>query len=468
MSEAIVTLPDGRKVRLSGPDRDAIMRQAMALKQQGAPQAGPGPAQGNLQPVIPQQGLPPQAGLNRSRLVEGLPGTEINTESKGGGGDAFFRAGVEQFANNATQLPSLLLNLAANSSLNPARLLPPDSEIRDQLTPALTDRTIPLPTGQQVVAGMQAGAQVPGALLRGENANLSQRFDQSLVAGEQLAQEHPTAAMLGRGAGDAATLITGRAPIVSARAPALAAKRATLEKVAREKLKLPDEIEEQVTDVVSRRIVPFLQSTGRQTARAGSKAAGVGLEGATLALLDQQDPEQMFWFGAAGQTVGSASLFLVEKPIKRLLPFVATAWVASEMFKAVAPGDQNFFESKDFAIHKAVAAFGLGTAAALSGAGRLRGPTAERFPKMLDAITAAPRGAILGRINELRTAAEAGNDLPLRAMERYATNQQSFNSNVQNALGRALNSNKEGAFTKEVQRLMRESKAFREAMTEAE
>jgi hypothetical protein len=365
-------------------------------------------------------------------------------------------------------VPNLLLTGALNVP-SVRSMLPPQDVMN---VPGVGDRVLPTPTGAQITAGLETGLEAPGAILKrirpapSSEVDLSGMFGRNLADAEALMQEHPGAANVGEMVGDAATLFTGRAPIANLKAPLQKARREGLEKVARERLRLPSEIEEEVTDIVSKRIVPFLQSTGRLTARAGTKATGVGIEGATLALLDEGDAESMFWFGAGGQLAGSASLFLVEKPVKRLLPFVATAYVASEMFKAATPGEQNFFESKDFAIQKAVAAFTLGTGAAVAGAGRLRGPMAERFPILFDSFTAAPRGAILGRLNELTKASQQGNDLPLKVMEKFASNPSAFNQNIQNSLGRAMNSEKAGVFSKEVDRLMRESEAFREAMSD--
>lgn len=142
---------------------------------------------------------------------------------------------------------------------------------------------------------------------------------------------------------------------------------------------------------------------------------------------------------------------------------VGTAFVASEMFKAVAPGDQNLFESKDFAVLKAVGALALGVASAAVGAGRLRGKATEKFPKFLDSITAVPRGAVLSRLQELTNASRDGDPTPLTVMETFARDPNAFTPDQRRALGRALNSEKAGAFRKEVNRLIK-NKSFREEL----
>ena len=246
-----------------------------------------------------------------------------------------------------------------------------------------------------------------------------------------------------------------RGNLSRARAPGRAAERlAIIDQARRQLIELPPGVSAQVNDVFTDKVIPFFKSTGRNIKTGTGKAIETGMEGALFAAINDGDIESSFGLAAGGQGAGSLALSLVTKPNRHLLPAVATAWLISEMTKAVGPGDQDFFASKDFAIQKLTAVMGLGAAAALSGAGRFRGPLAERFPAFMDAITTVPRTVLVSRMAEMTKAAEEGNEAPMKVMQRFVANPNAFSTDQQNALNRAMNSAKEFEFTKEVNRLM--------------
>lgn len=407
------------------------------------------------------ENTPTQQIRGRQQLIPGVSGFSAplvgrQTDPERGGARAAGRGFLTQAVGNLANIPQTLLDLTAAS---PERVAEFERRRGQPFTPEQAQRftqpSLPIPSGEQIIAGGETGAEALGRTVTGGEIDLNQMFGKNLADARLLAAEHPGATTVGETGADVATILTGRAPLARLRAPGQKARREAAESQARQRIELPEGVEDEITDVLTQRIAPFLKETGRLTRRAAGKSFEAGLEGAVLAALDEGDPSTTFGLAAGGQAAGSASLFLVEKPVKRLLPFVATAFVASEMFKAAAPGEQNFFESKDFAIQKAVAALGLGLVASLAGAGRLRGQTAERFPALFDAVTAVPRSAILSRVAELTKASEEGNELPLNVMQRYAHQPDFFNKTQQDALGRALQSPDEGAFTKEVERLMK-------------
>lgn len=284
------------------------------------------------------------------------------------------------------------------------------------------------------------------------------------AADRELAEQAPGATLAGEILGDVATVLSGRAPVVRARAPQLAANRARLTQEAAEQapMKLSPKIERELNDIVSRSIAPMFTSGGRQLARAGVKAGETGVEGAVLALLNEGDPVATGAFAAGGQAAGSAMLFLGGKAVRHPLHFIAAAFAASEMFKAATPGEQDFFASKDFAVQKAIASFALGTAAAMMGAGRFRSPQAERFPALFDAMTATPRAAaISGLLQDFVNGSDGGDNLPLRVAEQVHQHPERFSRDQVNALSRAMTN---GRFAQEVNRLMEDSPSFREAV----
>lgn len=263
--------------------------------------------------------------------------------------------------------------------------------------------------------------------------------------------------MFGAGeiASDVGAMVSGRTPLARSRAAGQAAQRAAIIEQARKGFDdLPHNIKGQFEDVFTEKIVPLFKESAQRLGRGTGKVAETGFEAALFAAINDGDLETAFGLGAGGQAIGSASLFLMEKPTVRLLPAVGIAFVASEMMKAVGPGDQDFFESKDFAIQKTVAALALGLVSGLAGAGRLRGPTAERLPALMDSITSIPRSVITSRMAELTKEGEAGNNAPMMVMQRFATNPSAFTEDQQNALMRAMNNPRQGVFTKEVNRLM--------------
>lgn len=283
----------------------------------------------------------------------------------------------------------------------------------------------------------------------------SQAQDDEALRTEQARELFPKMFGAGEVAADVGSVLTARAPLARARAPGQAAKRlAVIEDAKKTLAELPPGVNTKVNDVFTETVLPFFKDTSARAKSGVLKAGETGLEGALLAALNENDLESSFGLAAGAQGAGSLSLFLVEKPSKRLLPAVGLAWVASEMMKAAGPGSQDFFESKDFAIQKLVAVMGAGAVSAMAGAGRFRGPTAERFPAFMDSLTAVPRGAVVSLLSDLTKAQESGDPSVMQVMERFATSPSTFNENQQNALMRAMRSGKEGAFTREVQRLM--------------
>lgn len=397
--------------------------------------------------------------ISKGSVLPEIPREPV--ESDLGPGATFGLSVGESFVDNLLKLPSVaggalnvassavatvpgsLGRLATGQPVEFERRLEEFKEIGDPLTDLLQTE---LPDTLNIGAAVDALKGGDDLALRFRVAK-QQREQQR----EARREENPLASMLGSGFGDALTLLTGRAPIVRARAPGQTAKREAAEAAFED---IPASVRSNFTDIVTSGIAPFFKETAQLLQRAGGKAAGVGLEAATLAALNDSDPQSAFWVGAGTQAAGSASLFISEKAIKHPLGFVATAWLASEMFKAAAPGDQNFFESKDFSIQKAVGALSLGAIAGLAGLGRLRGPTAERAPVFMDAITTIPRGTVLSILEQLRDSQASGNSVPLQVLNKISTEPDIFSENEAKRLERALNSEKKGEFIKEVERML--------------
>lgn len=392
--------------------------------------------------------------LERLRREQGdIPGLATPKRPKTTRGEAFARGGLEQLLSNALQVPAII-GRVARATPGVRLLAQPLQEAGEAISPG------PI-TAQGLLGGAQAAAELPAALAQGELPSLSSAVEQQQQASAQAAQDQPGFTTAGRVAGDVATLLTGRAPIARVRAPAIKARREAAE--AQVKVEIPEAIRDEFSDVISGKVIPLITETGKRLKRGTQRAGEAGIETAALAALSDADPLDSAMLGAGAQAGGSLGLFLSEKPVKRLLPVVATATVIAQMFKAIAPGERNIFESFDFAIDKSIGMLALGAAGMLTGAGRLRGKQAEQFPALLDLITAVPRGIVQSRLRELTVEAEQGNDAPLSVLEKLSTSPQDFPPSVLRRLERSLKSDKPGAFVDQVNKLMRNN-SFREKL----
>lgn len=297
----------------------------------------------------------------------------------------------------------------------------------------------------------------------GFGGRLERAREEEAIRTEQAELLFPGFSQFGRDTTDVAALVSGRNQrgIAQARAATMQkAREAVIGRFSTTMEQLPVRARDQIQDVFSSRISRTFADSIRNLERAGVKAGEAGIEGSLLAIVNDGSPEAAFGLSAGTQAAGSLALFLGTAAIKHPVGAVATAFVAAEMLKAAGPGDQGFFESKDFAIQKAVLAFSVSALAAMSGLGRIRGPAAERMPEMMDAITSVPRGFLLSRIQAVTNESKKGNDVPQKVLNAMS-NADKFNDNQQNALFRAWQ--KDGqAFIDEVGRLTRDSEDFRQ------
>lgn len=392
----------------------------------------------------------------------------------------FIEAGSRRFLNNILGIPRAIGTVASAIGAPgkaALRSIPGALGITDDQTP-FSERVgqefarsqqaadiIPRPTAADINAAAIAGVGGVGRLRQGASPDFAGEFETARAgqqARTQQLQVSPGGAA-GTIAGDVATLLTGRAPIVRAGAPGRRASRLAQESRL-EKAQIPESVRRQTRDVLTDKILPFFRESGAQLKRGGGRIVEASLESATLAVLNDEDPISAGAYAAGAQSAGSLGLFLAARPATRLLGTVGGAALITHMFTAVGPGERNIFESLEFAENKVLAAGALGLFGALAGSGRLRGPTAERFPALFDAITAIPRGALQNRLRALTKEEESGNTLPLKVMQKMASNPDFFSSDQLNSLGRALQSPKAGSFIQEVERLREKSSSFQEKM----
>lgn len=254
--------------------------------------------------------------------------------------------------------------------------------VTGQQPPQLGEQVLPIPTAEQARAGISAIASDP--------LNVTGAFQTARAEQETRQEAAPIATLAGETAGDIATILTGRAPGVT-RAAQASTRAARVPAV-------------QISPGFRRAIDrTFKSKTVTGLGKAAGKATEAGLEGATLAILQGNDPLEVGAFTAAGQTAGSLFLKLgVTKAGLAGTALATAAWL--QAFESVTPGDNRTILSNiETGFEKASYALAVGTMAGLAGAGRLRGraPKAfEDFPKLIDGVTAIPRAALVSLFND--------------------------------------------------------------------
>ena len=330
-------------------------------------------------------------------------------------GGAFVRSAFDSVANNIMAIPD---TLATGIFRNPfsGDITPPGPE----------DSLLPRPTMNDVRAGGVALTGGGGGSFANPRS-FGERFDTAIAEQEQIAQRNqegaPVASVAGDLAGDALTIFAGRAPFQKAarRAPAKAAPK-----------EVPAGVRNQINKI-------FRNNVSKGLGKGFRRAGETGVEGAVIAALNQGDPATMAAIGAGSQGAASIALTMAKHPLKALLPAVASATALIQMSKTVTPGGNNFIlESVETAFDKTAAAYGLGILSAVAGGGRLFGTSfSKNLPKITDAVTSLPRGAVLSAINDITS------DEPTRkVVETFAKNPTLFDAKSAKEIARAMRSEK--------------------------
>lgn len=361
------------------------------------------------------------------------------------------------FVANMLSIPHATGELLAAGGALPA-LMPGGktySEARaegEKQLPASALLAFPDPTAEDVLA-------LPGAFARSVsnvNANrnralsgnwsepikppqLGATFAESLAAERQKSEESPIATSAGRVGGDVATMLTLKPGERIANSLNLGPfnPRAAIPEGGR------------------------LATGARTIARGLGRAAEAGLEGAALSAMGDGDPARTAAYSAGLQAAGSAALTAKGWAWNNPKSALFSIWLGHEIWKAVMPGPQETFESKDQAIRELVSAYGAGIAAAMLGAGRGVGEGGVR--RVTDAISTAERATVASVITQLQEASKDGNDIPARVLEMMGKNPDSFGADVRQRLEQAAASDKPRALLNEIDSLM-QSESFRNAV----
>lgn len=264
-----------------------------------------------------------------------------------------------------------------------------------------------------------------------KSPQIAPNFAQSLAAENQRSEENPIATGAGRVGGDVATMLTLRP-----------GERAT----------------------AAMGLNPRAAETGRTAGaivRGLSRTAEAGIDGAVMAALGDGDPVKTAAYTGGIQAVGSAALAAKSAMLRNPVKTFGALWLGHQMWKAIAPGPQQAFESSDAATQELIAAYGAGIAAAMLGAGRGFGEGNVR--KITDVMSSASRGTIASVVTQLQEAKKNGNDTPAKVLEMMNLNPDHFGSAVRARLEQAASSDKPQALLSEIESLMGDSQ-FREAL----
>lgn len=335
--------------------------------------------------------------------------------------DAFARAGGQRFLNNAMQLPDLALTTLANVP-SPAGLLSPlmpghqpartleelqasagrtlYQDITGSRPPAIGDRVLPLPSAEQLAAGVDALTSLDVS-----------RYRKSLDEQQQRREAFPTATMLGDFAGDVGSILLGRVPA-----------RAAYQSIA----SAPPAVQRAPT-ILGR----ALQHAGKGTRRTLARAAETGGEGAALAYLQDADPSTAAAVGAGASALGSALGAPAKSILRKGLPAaVLTGTIATVGFLELAPGDQrtvlDAFENRSKEAILGVILGGLGA----------RVPGGFAGQRFADLVNVTKRGTLFSLLNSITRDPERTGPV----VKKFAEEPEYFGPTARRRLTRAINS----------------------------
>jgi hypothetical protein len=307
-------------------------------------------------------------------------------------GQAATRAGTERFINNMLGLPEFALDAGANIG-NPMGFLN-----------SLKKDTLPMPTGADVLTGIDAAGEAAAAVTSGDFSQFSPDIGEaSRMRSEVMAQQQPTASALGSVAGDVATLATLRAPVAKIRGlgAANAAERQALLRAEIEAAKqsgiitnpmMADTVPAmlQRMTVQSRGFGNLMEKTGR--------IAETGIEGAVLGILTDKDPLETAAYSAGTQAAGNVVLGIM--PGGSLAKVGLAAVAATTLFQvanSVLPGGQDrILPAVEAGFNKVALALAAGVLTGAAGMGRV---SSKALPQIADYMTALPRAAVVQRLS---------------------------------------------------------------------
>ena len=322
-----------------------------------------------------------------------------------------------------------------------------------------------LPSGRESMAGLEGGI---GAVVNG--GSIDNGIKDANSRREFIAESNPVTNQLGRVTAEAGSLALGRAPLVKGSGGVF-------------------------DDAVSKGINVFKGALGKKAGkgtvandiltsgffkdsmRGFGRAAETGIEGATLALLQNGDVKEtaavsagLQLFGSAGGTIadeamhGTFRALTQRKPSgfnEKMVSIAMSAAVAGALVNLLdvpLPGDDSVASGEETGFRKVVAGVLLGATVSATGAGRSSADgMLSSLPKVADSLYALPRGAWLSLIEDYTSSASVK-----RMVESLQTSPDAFSEGQINEIFKGIRS---GNVAGAVDGLMETDKKFRESLT---
>lgn len=240
---------------------------------------------------------------------------------------------------------------------------------------------------------------------------------------------HPIGAGAGDVLGDIATVVSGRAPVVSAR------RTARLTKAPVKPQKIDPGFRRW-----SKRKVDNIQAWLKDS---GLKMAETGLEGATLAALQDEDPLAGAAFGAGSQAVGNIAQGVWDDiPGKRPTIKLAVGGIAAgalwQVWKAMTPGGRDrILESEESGYQKMAALVAVGAMTRMAGFSRPTTRQLDDLGAVVDSWHTMRRSAVMSLFSEMENDDSGDLDRVLTQMGQDPT---FFSPTAQRRISRAATS----------------------------
>ncbi len=312
------------------------------------------------------------------------------------------------------------------------------------------DGVLGLPRGREVLAHADA--------LLGSISGRSSELETALANRAQISQDNPIASGAGGLLGDAATLMAGRAPLVRPQGAFGPMGQPLGAATARGGGVFDDLADTAVNKLVSNTKTPGARmaldnvvksDVVKRLARGAGRSLETGLEGAALAILQDQDPVQAAALSAGAQLGASGSLELARSvlggsPSKATLKLTAagvTGAALIQTLKSATPGGpDSILDAAESSFNKL--AFSIAAGAVLGSMGRRA--SGQNLPLVSEALATVPRGAMVSLIKDISDKDPATADLTERAVLQLSRDPTAFSEKTQRTLLKALEERKFG------------------------
>lgn len=395
-------------------------------------------------------GLPPGFAIDPPQ-AEGPPVRTV---------DALTRAALDRVAENLLSIPSIAEGLGRQGLQSLGLDVSGETVIpRGSVAPVRALGQM----GESALERIKEG-DIPGAFQAA--TSFDPALEQVEAEGQRVRQEAPGATQVGEVVGDVSSLLLAGRPAIrgagrGVQAAAGVAGRTTAQAFPRITKALETA---KLKPGLVRAIDQTLKSQfATRTAGGVVKAAETGLEGVTLALLDEGDPLTTGLVSAGFQSGGSLSRDVLRRiGSKGIGAGIMGSAMTIFLLQNFIPGGKNFVtEAFELSRDKFSLAVLAGAGAAMLGTGRPgAGAISRNFPRIASEFRAAVRGGVIDSVRELAGNREAGNLVPEMVLGRMVREPSFFGPGAVRKIGESVRDGRKSV-TSTIDRLIRNDTAFR-------